>query len=96
MTVDLGIFQTQRVFTPKEYEMLGYQLKQDILFDEASYSSYRTDINPLDIAYRADTKQEYARDLGYAFAKVAKGIATGGTSSIGGVVWRTFVSVVLD
>ena len=37
-------------------------LLNDIRFKSGSYSSFRVDINPLDIAYRADTKAEFYGD----------------------------------
>lgn len=56
-----------------------------------SYSSVGFDINPFDIAYRADTKEEAAADLGYLLFRVGQTV-TNPTFSVG----RTTLSIVLD
>lgn len=47
------------------------------------YSSLGFDFNPLDIAYRADTKEEYYQDYGYFLLRVAySGMSGGSTAAV--------------
>ena len=59
------------------------QAYYDIMFRERSYATNSSfDLNPFDLAYRADTKEEYYKD--YAGGVLELGIAyvTGGTSRL--------------
>lgn len=44
------------------------------------YSSFGIDLNPLDIAYRADEKEEYYIDFGSALVRTAWSLSSGGSS----------------
>lgn len=85
----------QRILTASEYEALGYELKNDITFASGSYSSVGFQLNPFDIAYRADTKQEFLVDAGTLLFNVGYATATGGAGSavraIGTGLWRLVV-----
>lgn len=86
----------QRVLTYAEYEALGYELKQDIRFPEGSYqTNHSFDLNPFDLAYRADTKQEFIMDAGTLLFNVGYAGATAGTGpalrAIGTGLWRLIV-----
>lgn len=45
------------------------------------YSSLGFDINPFDIAYRSETKEEYYMDYGYFLLRVAYSAMTGGSGA---------------
>tara|TARA_Y100000114_G_scaffold6788_1_gene5442 strand:- start:327 stop:599 length:273 start_codon:yes stop_codon:yes gene_type:complete len=69
----------QRVLTPEEYAALGYIQRSD--FDPAMFAG--TGDAPLsspmiDLAYRADTKEQAAMEIGYGVFKVGIAISTGG------------------
>ena len=80
---------TQRVLTPNEYADLGYVLKEDVVFDEGSYSSFRIDLNPLDLAYRVDTREEAIIDIVLYIGKIALAYGTGGASVAISTTWTT-------
>ena len=80
---------TQRVLTPNEYADLGYVLKEDVVFDEGSYSSFRIDLNPLDLAYRVDTREEAIIDIVLYIGKIALAYGTGGLSVAAQTTWTT-------
>jgi len=71
----------QRYLSPDEYAQLGYILKEDIVFDAGSYSSFHLDPNPYDWSYRADTKEEFLIDYATLFFKMGAAYATGGLST---------------
>lgn len=54
-------------------------IRNDVSFNFGSYETQRFDINPFDIAYRSETKEDYFVDLGYAIGKLAFSYYTGGT-----------------
>lgn len=59
------------------------QAYYDIIFRDRSYSTNRSlDLNPFDLAYRADTKEQYYKD--YATGVIDLGLAyfTGGTRQL--------------
>lgn len=60
------------------------QLKYDIMFrDRGGYQTNNSfDLNPLDLAYRADTKQEYYSDYLWASTEIGLALVTGGTGRI--------------
>lgn len=68
----------QRVLTYQEYADLGYTLYQDYRAPTGKGSTLK--INHFDIAYRADTKEQYAADYVYGVFRVTTALATGGTS----------------
>lgn len=68
----------QRYLSPEEYAALGYELKQDIRFREGSYATRTYGIDLPDFAYRAESKEDYAIDLGVGLAKLAWAYGTGG------------------
>ena len=45
------------------------------------YSSLGFDLNPFDIAYRSETKEEYYQDYGYFLLRVAYSGISGGSSA---------------
>ena len=50
----------------------------DAIFGQKSYQTNGSfDLNPFDIAYRADTKQEYYVDYAFALFEVGAALATG-------------------
>lgn len=71
----------QRYLTYQEYAERGYVLRNDVQFDTGSYSSFSLDLNPFNLAYRADTKEQYYYDVAEALVEV-------GIASIGGSVGR--------
>lgn len=81
----------QRVLSPQEYAALGYVQRSD--FDPSMF-----DVKPdeplnkpfIDIAYRAESKEEYAMDLGLFLVKLGVAIGTGGLAP---VVRVTFISI---
>lgn len=98
------ITKPQRYFTPEEYAAMGYILIDDVTFDSGSYSSFGIDWNPLDIAYRADSPEEFAIDAAILMFKLGAGFATGGlaTGTMSGAVtgmaragWTTVAKMVL-
>lgn len=84
----------QRVLTPSEYAALGYVQRAD--FDPTMF-----DVEPdaplskpfIDIAYRADTKEEYFVDLSVFLFKLGYAASTGGIYPVGQVVVREFLSM---
>lgn len=65
------LFAEQRVFTPEEYALLGYDLRDDVQF---SSGSYQTDVVTLPTwvpHYRADEPEELWIDTGYVAVKFA-------------------------
>ena len=59
------------------------QAYYDIMFRERSYSTNRSlDLNPFDLAYRADTKEEYYRDLATGVVELGLAYVTGGTGRL--------------
>lgn len=69
----------QRVLTYAEYEALGYTLYQDYRAPTGPGSTLKS--NLIDVAYRADSKEQYAADYGYGIVKLTIGFATGGVSA---------------
>lgn len=82
----------QRYLTYQEYEDRGYVLKNDVRFATGSYSSYSLDLNPFDLAYRADTKEEYYVDLATGLIEIGLAFVSGGT----GRLFRTTYGVVKE
>jgi|TARA_R100000084_G_C4632195_1_gene138958 hypothetical protein len=68
----------QRYFSPEEYAAMGYQLKQDVRFKSGSYQTKTFKPDFFDVAYRADTREQYAIDLGVGLVKLAWAYGTGG------------------
>lgn len=56
------IFVAGRALTPDQYDYLGYQPKGEVPKDFES--GEKLGFNTGDLAYRADTKEEYLIDLG--------------------------------
>ena len=81
------ILVEQRYLTYQEYAERGYVLRDDVQFASGSYSSFSLDLNPFNLAYRADTKEQYYYDVGEALVEV--GIAFVG-GSVGRLVRTTF------
>lgn len=54
----------------------------------SGYSSIGIDLNPFDIAYRADTLEEYYVDLGTLFAKAAWSYGTAGAGPAAATIFR--------
>ena len=80
--------QNQRVLTYVEYEALGYTLLDDFRAPSGSYATYGSiDLNPFDLAYRADTKQEFYIDAAKATGELAIAYLTGG----GNALFRTSI-----
>ena len=93
----VSLIQTsrQRVLTPAEYAALGYVERPD--FDPSMFEGKADE--PLskpfiDIAYRADTKEEYYIDVGVFLFKLGYAASTGGIYPVGQVVVREFLSLV--
>ena len=82
----------QRYLTYQEYENRGYVLRDDVRFATGSYSSYSLDLNPFDLAYRADTKEEYYVDLATGLIEIGLAFVSGGT----GRLFRTTYGVVKE
>lgn len=84
----------QRALTPEQYAALGYVQRAD--FDPTQF-----DVKPdkplsqpvFDIAYRADTKQDYYIDLGVFLFKLGYAASTGGIYPASQVVVREFLSL---
>lgn len=72
--------------TPRE------QLREYIL-PTGSYSSFGIDLNPLDLAYRADTPQEALRDLAFLSIDIALIPVGGGGGRIARSTWQFFKEV---
>ena len=77
----------QRYLTYQEYADRGYVLRDDVQFDTGSYSSFSLDLNPFDLAYRADTKEQYYYDVANALVEVGLAYVGG---SVGRLVRTTF------
>lgn len=85
--------EEQRVLTPDEYAALGYILYDDYTAPEGSYKTDSTfDLNFLDLAYRADTKEQYYQDFGYLLLRAATASVTGGVD----VGVRTAFGILID
>lgn len=55
----------------------------DVVFGQRSYETNSSiNLNPLDLAYRADTKQEYYSDFAYALFEVGSAFVTGGSGRV--------------
>jgi len=54
----------------------------------SGYSSIGIDLNPFDLAYRADTLEEYYVDLGTLFAKAAWSYGTAGAGPAAATILR--------
>lgn len=73
------MIERQRFLTPEEYAALGYVQRED--FDPSIF-----DVKPdkplteplLDVAYRADEKEEYYVDLAIMLVKLGYTASTGG------------------
>ena len=72
----------QKYLSYQEYADRGYVLRNDVQFATGSYSSYSLDLNPFDLAYRADTKEQYYRDVGEALIEVGLAYVSGGTGRL--------------
>tara|TARA_Y100000004_G_scaffold147653_1_gene168904 strand:- start:751 stop:1020 length:270 start_codon:yes stop_codon:yes gene_type:complete len=72
----------QRYLSYQEYAERGYVLRQDVQFDTGSYSSFSLDLNPFDLAYRADTKEQYYRDAAQAIVEVGIAYVGGGVGRL--------------
>ncbi len=68
---------TQSFVTPLAREPI-----QDVRFSDGSYSSYGVDINPFGLAYRADSKREFAIDALSVAVELAT-LSTGAGSVLG-------------
>ena len=84
----------QRVLSPEEYAALGYVQRAD--FDPTMFEGKGDE--PLkkpfiDIAYRADTKEEYYIDAGIFLFKLGYAASTGGIYPVTQVVVREFLSL---
>ena len=83
----------QRYLTYQEYEDRGYVLREDVRFATGSYQTAGSlDLNPFDLAYRADTKEQYYYDLADALIEVGLAYVSGGT----GRLFRTTYGVVKE
>ena len=86
----------QEVLTPEQYAALGYVQRAD--FDPSMF-----DVKPdeplskpfIDIAYRADDKEEYYVDLGVFLFKVAYTYGSGGAIPAGQVAVREILSIAM-
>lgn len=59
------------------------QAYYDIMFRERSYATNGSfDLNPFDLAYRADTKEEYYIDLATGVLELGLAYVTGGTGRL--------------
>ena len=84
----------QRVLSPQEYAALGYVQRPD--FDPSMFNVKADEplTNPfIDIAYRADSKEEYYVDLGVFLFKLGYAASTGGIYPVTQVVLREFLSL---
>lgn len=72
----------QRYLSYQEYADRGYVLRDDVQFATGSYSSYSLDLNPFDLAYRADTKEQYYRDAAEGIIEIGLAYVSGGTGRI--------------
>ena len=72
----------QKYLSYEEYAERGYVLRDDVQFATGSYSSYSLDLNPFDLAYRADTKEQYYRDVAEALIEVGLAYVSGGTGRL--------------
>ena len=84
----------QRVLTPSEYAALGYVQRPD--FDPSMFDVEADEplTKPfIDIAYRADTKEEYYIDAGVFLFKLGYAASTGGIYPVTQVVAREFLSL---
>jgi hypothetical protein len=55
----------------------------DAVFGQQSYQTNSSfDLNPFNLAYRADTKQEYYADFAYALFEVGSAFVTGGSGRV--------------
>ena len=84
----------QRVLSPQEYAALGYVQRPD--FDPSMFNVKADEplTKPfIDIAYRADSKEEYYVDLGGFLFKLGYAASTGGIYPVTQVVLREFLSL---
>lgn len=65
------LFAEQRVFTPEEYALLGYDLRDDVQFSSGSYETDVFTLPHIVPHYRADEPEELFMDIGYVTVKVA-------------------------
>ena len=83
----------QRYLTYQEYEDRGYVLRDDVRFASGSYQTNSSlDLNPFNLAYRADTKEEYYYDAANAIIEVGLAYVSGGT----GRLFRTTYGVIKE
>ena len=85
----------QRVLTPSEYAALGYVQRPD--FDPSMFDVKADEpLNKpfIDIAYRADTKEEYYIDAGVFLFKLGYAASTGGIYPVTQVVVKEFLNLV--
>lgn len=75
-------------------QALPRELLQDFTAPTGSYSSYGFDINPFDIAYRADTKTDYYVDYGSLLARVAFTASTGGAIGATKAGWTALLALI--
>tara|TARA_Y100001973_G_C5193136_1_gene332295 strand:- start:2227 stop:2496 length:270 start_codon:yes stop_codon:yes gene_type:complete len=88
------------MFFPEEYERFltaktaeeRKQARFDIMFRDRSYqTSGSLDLNPFNIAYRADSKEQYYWDLGGALLAL-----TGPTGRVARAVWSVVDEIRAD
>ena len=59
------------------------QAYYDIMFREGSYATNSSlDLNPFDLAYRADTKEQYYKDYANGIIELGLAYYTGGTRQV--------------
>ena len=69
----------QRVLSYEEYEALGYTLYQDYRAPTGPGSTLKS--NLINVAYRADSKEQYATDYLTGIIKITVAISSGGVSA---------------
>lgn len=69
----------------------------DTIFGQQSYKTNSSfDLNPLNIAYRADTKKEYFEDFAYAVFELGAAYVTGGAGRVLRAAEGLFEELVLN
>ena len=69
----------------------------DTIFGTQSYATNSSiDLNPLNLAYRADTKKEYYQDYAYALFEIGAAYVTGGAGRVLRAVEGLFEELILN
>ena len=74
---------------------IAKQAYYDMVFGKQVSTNTSFDLNPLNLAYRADTKQQYYQDFAYALFEVGAAYVTGGAGRVLRAVEGLFQELIL-